>query len=691
MTYTIVENFRAGLDTRRLLATSEAGTLINLVNAHINQGGEIEKRKAFDPVDVLPAGTHGAYGLGDDIYIFGSDAAPVGLPPGYVYQRLQAPDSEDMVRVCDVDLFAGKLYVIAEYADGDIHHFFDGTIVTDWEDGRAYAAFTVDSGVPYSAATAEVVTLRCTSVGSLRPGDITLAGVPVALTASDVANLSTAAEKIRETLEAYVPARYTEITRTSSVVRVVFPVGAANPAHVFGADDDVLTWPASGTNLEVEVSIAQTGADEVLASSLDAITVAGVDVLREPVVWQGDAESTAEAIAAQVSRVTSSPNYTATTVGARVILKAAERGAGENGKAVVLTTSNGLVTSALTTPTAGGSATAGTYQPGEFAMSARSKVYALAGDLLHFCALNAPTIFDTADGSGVGQGVIDMTTQASQADRLQAVVPYFNYHAVFSRRVTQLWQFDVDPDLNTIVQVLPNTGTLAPKSVTPFGANDVFYLASNGVRSLRARDTSTSAAVTDVGSAVDALLLALILEHPTTAERAIGIIEPTENRYLLIVGDTVFVFSFFPGGKVSAWSTYLPGFEIEYATIAGDRLVVRSGDTVYVYGGRSGLVYDDCSVTARLPYMDTGKPGHPKPIAGLDVAAKGRWGVYLGTNPNAPDVLEYMGFVVDTTYDSADTPLGGEAHHFSLEFRHEAEGPAVLGQVTVYHDFGDAE
>ena len=57
--YLVIENFNAGMDTRRTALTSKTGTLQLLSNAHITRGGEIEKRKAFSPFAQLPANTYG--------------------------------------------------------------------------------------------------------------------------------------------------------------------------------------------------------------------------------------------------------------------------------------------------------------------------------------------------------------------------------------------------------------------------------------------------------------------------------------------------------------------------------------------------------------------------------------------------------------------------------------------------------
>lgn len=76
-----ISNFSFGLDTRRSEYTSKPGVLQTLQNAHINQGGEIEKRKAFAPI-YLPANTFGMLAALSSIYVFGSATFPAAMTSG---------------------------------------------------------------------------------------------------------------------------------------------------------------------------------------------------------------------------------------------------------------------------------------------------------------------------------------------------------------------------------------------------------------------------------------------------------------------------------------------------------------------------------------------------------------------------------------------------------------------------------
>lgn len=146
MPYLVIEDFKQGLDSRRLEQSSPPGALITLQNAHINRGGEIEKAKAFIPTYELPAGTFGLAALLDDLYVFGSIAASA-MPAGVNYQRLQHEGGQAMSSFLRADVFASKLFVNAAFANGDTRPFYDGTIVADFIGGGGFA-----DGLPVNAA-----------------------------------------------------------------------------------------------------------------------------------------------------------------------------------------------------------------------------------------------------------------------------------------------------------------------------------------------------------------------------------------------------------------------------------------------------------------------------------------------------------------------------------------------------------
>ena len=151
MPYAALSNFSGGLDGRKNHLTADAGTLLTLTNAHINRGGDIEKRKAFEIDATLPAGTFGVERtqvLG--VVVFGSNVEP-SMPTGVAYQRLQHPDNSgsgpDMDGVVFSTTYNGKPWVVASFNDGSTIGFYNGIAIADFTDGLVRAGHSLLSEV----------------------------------------------------------------------------------------------------------------------------------------------------------------------------------------------------------------------------------------------------------------------------------------------------------------------------------------------------------------------------------------------------------------------------------------------------------------------------------------------------------------------------------------------------------------
>lgn len=461
--------------------------------------------------------------------------------------------------------------------------------------------------------------------------------------------------------------------------------------------------------------------------------VSDIAVTNAPVAWVSSAASTATAVAAAINAHTSSPNYTAIAIGATVTVTAAVAGAAANGRTIGFaivqqptfrqngTTSGGFPQYQNFGPTTLGASPSGafsggvtgsefitaftggaadnTFTPGAFVRTIKSKMYATAGSLLHYSGIQAPTQWTT---DVPGAGFVNMATQNSGSERLTAVARYQNLLAIFSPEVVQIWFVDADPNLNNQSQVLDNTGTECPKSVTRFGDSDVFYLDESGVRSLRARDSSNAAATTDIGVPIDDLLVAK-LAGLTAADRlrVVGLINPVDKRFWLIIKDEVFVFSFYENAKVSAWSTYTlsttvngvrTAFEAEYAIAANRGVFVRSGNTIYSYGGTAAApVFDGTEAEVWLPYLDANRPTAHKDWEGIDVALTGLWELRAATQPTDLNAAQVIARAYQTTYNMHRVAYNHTSSHLSLRAISKGEGRAVLSALAIHFRGGEDE
>jgi hypothetical protein len=318
---------------------------------------------------------------------------------------------------------------------------------------------------------------------------------------------------------------------------------------------------------------------------------------------------------------------------------------------------------------------------GGYSRTYQTKMYRADGDYLRFSGVNNPAANDPANASYPGAGFINVAENDPDGEAVQGLEVYYAQMAVFSRLMTQLWTLDPDDTLNKLGQVL-RIGTMAPHSIRQFGTGDVLFLSDSGVRSLKAININLAASVSDVGSAIDLLLIPVIRDNPTAAANAQSTIQPIQGRYWLFLQDTIYVLSYFPAGNITAWSTFKPGFTVQEFAVVHNLVFCHGADqNLYLYGGPSQSQYDSCKVTVRTPHMDAIGPTARKRIQSVDVMCEGAWSVSLGMLPNNVNAFELCANVQDNTFGIMSIPFAGYGTHFGLELINQAPGSALLAAV----------
>lgn len=320
----------------------------------------------------------------------------------------------------------------------------------------------------------------------------------------------------------------------------------------------------------------------------------------------------------------------------------------------------------------------------------KDKVYAASDTILYFSGIATPTRWEP--DVDIGAGFINMSSSYFGAEPLTGLGVYQNNLAVFARWTTQIWYVDPDPVGNRQLQVLDNIGCLAPKSVVSVGDLDVFFLSDTGLRSLRARDSSNAAFISDVGTPVDPLIIS-VLRGLTEDEKmaAVGVIEPEDGRYWLQLGGDIYAFSYFQGAKISAWSTYSPPSPASWLTILSGRVYARLEDNTFIqYGGAGNNSYDSSQVMVETPFLDARAPATWKMLEGVDMGIEGEWIIDICTDPTSPTVYERIGQVDFPTYTLQRIPLAGNTTHFKLRLQSVGAGYARLSNVAIHYQSNEA-
>jgi len=315
---------------------------------------------------------------------------------------------------------------------------------------------------------------------------------------------------------------------------------------------------------------------------------------------------------------------------------------------------------------------------GAFGFTKGTKQYNTDGSVLRFSAVNAPTNF-----SGTGSGSINMSNHDEGSEELVAMEVFQGSLAVFADSSVQIWNVTADPLSNVQLQTLRRTGTVAPRSVLSYGETDTFYLDTSGIRSIRARTSTNSGYVNDVGIAIDPYVKEYMatLTSQQIAKAVSGVDD--ESRFWLALGGKIFVLSYFPGAKISGWSWLDPGFMVDDMVILGGRVYVRSGDAIYLYGGVNNATYDASQVFVQLPFIHNRQPGTYRSITSMDIAARGEWRCEMLVDPRDETRKIQVGYLNGHTWHNMDAAGFAECTHFAPRLTSLSDSFASLSAIGI--------
>ena len=749
-------------------------------------------------------GTFGMHGQGDNLFVFGGLAEPADIPSGVTYQRLPHktdPNVVQITKILDTENFDGKIYAIAEFSDGAVFHYYDGSRISAWDD----VAAAISSNATVAAALKAIIDLHPDFVATVATETVTIeaavAGVGFTISANgqnfgavndqnialaqtvannagtgEVLSIGTvtitggeadqAAEGFFDIVDGTASAGVNKITSvlvdgvevlvtsvdwatshaaTATAVAAQITSTTSSPNYNATASGDRVTITAADTGSSRNgFVVAVTPAGDVVVANvtnmsggadndITGIAVDGVSAITDPVPYNTSNSQTATDLATEIQGTTSSPNYTAAAVGNVVTITAiAGTGAGPNGF-VVARTVDGTVT-AGTTDMQGGITAAGTAKEkwdavisgtfetqdiftitlngedfvvqgagsatGRTAITFKKKEYVTALSLLYFSAINNPTAWEqNPDGtSSIGAGFLNFANQDAGSEVLTGTGIFQGNLAVFSRGTIQIEFVDVDEEANTLLHTVRGTGSKAHRSIVQFGNNDLFYLDElNGIRSLRARDSSNAPSADDVGTPIDDHVLAY-LDDDVTEQQAVdawGLIGP-DGRYWLAINERIYVFTFFKNSKVSAWSYYEPAIgPIEAMVRIHKDLFVRSGNKIYQYGGTAGTTYPiagETPLVVEIPYLDLNKAAHHKTLEAFDFAALNTFDCEVLINPDDETQKSEAFTLTGTTYPAGRVgDLSLRSSHFAAKMVCSAAGKAELYSVVFHYHMDEAD
>jgi hypothetical protein len=471
---------------------------------------------------------------------------------------------------------------------------------------------------------------------------------------------------------------------------------------------------------EVEITAGANG------DQITSVTINGVELLDAPVNWLSNVSATANALVVAINTAANTA-YLASAVDGVVTLLAAEgTGATVNGHVVAVT----ATLSATPTNVSGGvteieaekqitvysiediylgnpvswptftvtlngvdySASTLSAGMGNSIFVQKNRVWVTAGSTVQYCKLNTPTDWSDTDASA-GSGFINIGNAAAGAQYLYGIEEYNGRAAIFAESTVVIYQLFADAQQINFEQSLQNTGTVSAGAVRAYGADDVFYLDKTGIRSLRSRDGYDAAFASDIGSAIDPFVKELVREVTSQQRvKAQSVVETDDGRFMMALGQYIVTLSYFPASKITAWSYMDFGQPIDNMVRCGDRVVLRTGNELYTYGGEDGDEYPEdgeFNGIAETPFMSASDPATKKFLQSYDHIAEGEWLVEVLPNPKDRTVSEVLGRFTSITNNDLTATLSQYTSLFALRYTCDKAGFASLSAIATHFEKGE--
>jgi hypothetical protein len=322
-----------------------------------------------------------------------------------------------------------------------------------------------------------------------------------------------------------------------------------------------------------------------------------------------------------------------------------------------------------------------------------SKMYGVDGRLLRFSAINDPTKWTPPSGTtNDGSGYIDLSAQDADSTNLIGLEVYLGNMAIFSSLSTQIWKLDPDPSLNQFVQLLRSTGLLASQGLVQFG-QDVLYVSSHGVRSLKVQNISLTAGTTDIGTPIDEIFRQLIIQNGAAwFAGARTLIQPRSGRVMVILQDRIYMLSTFQEPAITAWSSFDAPFNFVDACVADPWVLIRGSDNnLYLYGSDVTATYDNTEAEVITPALSCDSSSKNKLFHSFDVGAEGTWTLSVGCDPNNQATEETVATFTGSTFINPTMSMPESSTHISLRFRTTDAERCRIGQVNLIFDDGSTD
>lgn len=320
---------------------------------------------------------------------------------------------------------------------------------------------------------------------------------------------------------------------------------------------------------------------------------------------------------------------------------------------------------------------------------AASRIFAIGGQVVRYCAAGAARNWTTAADAGfLPTGVQQDTTQACTA-----VGTFENALVVFFDDGLQIWDVATDPTANAIRKVIYGVGTTLPYSLASW-ASDLVFLSPYGFRSMTVTQLTDRIDDTDIGVPIDTLVTPDIAASdaldPQARTDPFGLWIPQLGQYWCFFdnGTTskVWAYSYSRTSKIACWSEYTLPVRITAAATKAGKVYLRSDSTLYEVDA-STFTDDGASVPVevQIAFQEAKTPGVEKQWTGAKYVQKGTTDVSFKYSPKDQTKETISQSITDDTREEDMVPVEVMSIALAPVFRHQANEAFELSQMTLYY------
>lgn len=322
------------------------------------------------------------------------------------------------------------------------------------------------------------------------------------------------------------------------------------------------------------------------------------------------------------------------------------------------------------------------------ATKAASRIFAINGETVRYCAAGAARDWTTASDAGF----LPVALQQDTKESCTAVGTFQDSLVVFFPDGAQIWDVAVDPSANTIRKRIYGVGTIYPMTLASW-ALDLGFLSQFGFRSMTVAANTDRIDDTDLGVPVDEAVKVDVkasdLQSFTTRIDPFGAWIPQLGQYWCVfdlgTSSKVWAYSFSKSSKIGCWSEYTLPVRATALTPLGGKVYLRTASSLYEI---DAATYTDdgtpVPVEIQMAFQDAKSPGVSKQFTGADYVMEGSVDVSFKYDPRDLDKESIPQTISGDTRPGDVVPVEIQATALAPVFRHQADEDFELTQATFY-------